>query len=566
LPLVVRVVPDVAGIDKTFDYLVPEPMRGEVRVGTMVRVALHGRRVGAWVVAVDVEPPPGVALKPIAKVTGWGPSGEVIDLARWAAWRWAGRLIHLLGTASPPGAVRALPPPRAERASSDGRAATVTVVRSPPGADVLGLVREAATRGDALIVGPSVDAIRVIGRQLRSEGLPVALAPRDWARCAAGGVSVLGARAAAWAPVPRLSEVIVLDEHDERLKEERAPTWHVREVLVERARRAGVPCTLVSPCPSLESLAVADQVVEPSRVDERAGWPVLDVVDRRAEDVRSGLYSHRFVELLRDRERGKVVCVLNRTGRSRLLACAACGEVARCQRCDAAVQQPERGMLSCARCGTERPALCLACGATHLRNLRVGVSRAREELEALAREPVGELTATTATGLDARVVIGTEAVLHQVEGSAGVVAFLDIDQELLAPRYRAAEQAMGLLALGARLLGPRARGGRLLVQTRDPQHPVLAAVLHADPAGFAEAERANRAALEFPPFTALAAVSGAAAPAFVEGIDRSAVEVLGPADDRWLIRAPDHTILCDTLAATPRLPGRLRVEVDPLRI
>jgi primosomal protein N' (replication factor Y) len=260
------------------------------------------------------------------------------------------------------------------------------------------------------------------------------------------------------------------------------------------------------------------------------------------------------------------VCVLNRTGRSRLLACASCGEVARCQRCDAAVQQPERGLLSCARCGTERPALCLACGATHLRNLRVGVSRAREELEALAGEPVGELTATTGTGLDARVVIGTEAVLHQAGGSAGVVAFLDIDQELLAPRYRAAEQALARLALGARLLGPRQQGGRLLVQTRDPKHPVLAAVLHADPSGFSEGELAARTALGFPPASALAAISGAAAEAYVQGLDRTTVEVLGPADDRWLVRAPDHRTLCDALAAAPRPPGRLRLDVDPLRV
>jgi primosomal protein N' (replication factor Y) len=327
-----------------------------------------------------------------------------------------------------------------------------------------------------------------------------------------------------------------------------------------------VPVTLVSACPSLEALAIADEVVTPSRAEERAGWPVLEVVDRRTEDARSGLYSHRLVDLLRDRARGRVVCVLNRTGRSRLLACAACGEVARCQRCDAAVEQPDRGVLRCGRCGTERPVLCLACGATHLRNLRVGVSRAREELEALAGEPVGEITARGGQDGGARVVIGTEAVLHQVHGQVGVVAFLDIDQELLAPRYRAAEQALGFLALGARLLGPRERGGRLLVQTRDPKHPVLTAVLHADPAAFAEGERAIRSALAFPPFTALASVSGAAAPDYVVGLDRDALEVLGPADDRWLVRAPDHETLCNGLARAPRPPGRLRIDVDPLRI
>src|SRR4051812_14668087 len=155
----------------------------------MVRIALHGRRVGAWVVAVDVEPPAGVALKPIAKVTGWGPAADVIDLARWGAWRWAGRLVNLLDPAAPHGAARSVPAAR-PRDVLPRRAHSVTVVRLAPGADVVPLVRAAATAGDALIVGPSLGGIRAIGRQLRAEGLPVALAPRDWARCAAGGVSV----------------------------------------------------------------------------------------------------------------------------------------------------------------------------------------------------------------------------------------------------------------------------------------------------------------------------------------------------------------------------------------
>ena len=72
----VRVLPDPPAIAKTFDYPVPEAMAGDVRVGSMVRVDLHGRRVGGWVVEVGVEPPPGVTLAPIAKVTGWGPAPD----------------------------------------------------------------------------------------------------------------------------------------------------------------------------------------------------------------------------------------------------------------------------------------------------------------------------------------------------------------------------------------------------------------------------------------------------------------------------------------------------------
>ena len=111
---VVRVLPDVAAIDRTFDYLVPaaweEDGRAElVRVGSQVRVVLAGRRVGGWVVEDDVEPPPGVSLRPLAHLGGLGPDGDVIELARWAAHRWAGRTAALLTTASPANRVRALP-------------------------------------------------------------------------------------------------------------------------------------------------------------------------------------------------------------------------------------------------------------------------------------------------------------------------------------------------------------------------------------------------------------------------------------------------------------------------
>ena len=153
---------------------------------------------------------------------------------------------------------------------------------------------------------------------------------------------------------------------------------------------------------------------------------------------------------------------------------------------------------------------------------------------------------------------------------AHAVAFLDFDQELLAPRHTAGEQALALLARAARLVGGRAAtgggGGRILVQTRLPGHEVLDAVVHADPSRFALVESARRAALRLPPETALAVVSGEAAPAFVEGVAGPDVEVLGPADGRWLVRAPDHAALADALAGAARPPGRLRVEVDPRRM
>jgi primosomal protein N' (replication factor Y) len=96
---------------------------------------------------------------------------------------------------------------------------------------------------------------------------------------------------------------------------------------------------------------------------------------------------------------------------------------------------------------------------------------------------------------------------------------------------------------------------------------VIAAALHADPTLFTESERARRTEMAFPPTRALASVSGPSAPALIEAFGRpDGVEVLGPADDRWLLRAANHDKLCDALAATPRPPGRVRIEVDPARV
>jgi primosomal protein N' (replication factor Y) len=116
-------------------------------------------------------------------------------------------------------------------------------------------------------------------------------------------------------------------------------------------------------------------------------------------------------------------------------------------------------------------------------------------------------------------------------------------------------------------VGGKAGGGRLVVQTHLARHEVVQAALNADPSRVATAERARRAELRFPPVTAMAEVSGAAAGEFVGAIGAQlGVEVLGPSDGRWLVRAPDHRTLCDALAATPRPPGRLRVAVDPPRV
>jgi primosomal protein N' (replication factor Y) len=403
----------------------------------------------------------------------------------------------------------------------------------------------------------------VLAGRLRQAGGDVAILPQEWAQARAGAAVVVGARAAAWGPCPDLAAVVVVDGHDEALAQDPAPTWHAAVVAAERARRAQVPCVVVSACPTLELLA-AGPVRLVDRRRERQGWAALEVLDRRGDDPRQGLYSAQLVSLIRQARR--VVCVLNRTGRARLLACPPCGELARCERCGAALREGEPpAALICPQCGLRRPAVCAACGSTRLRVLRIGVSRARAELETLAGRAVGEVTAASPRVPDTDVLVGTEAVLRRL-GPAdgfGAVAFVDFDQELLAPRVRAGEEALALLAQGSRLV--RGRKGQVLVQTRLPGHAAIRAALLADPAVLAAGEWELRRALRLPPVTAVAVVSGPGAPLYVDALRGGPLEVLGPDGDRWLVKAPDAATLAEGLAAVPRPAARLRVAVDPPR-
>ncbi len=539
-------------------------------MGSMVRIPLAGRRVDGWVTAVEVEPESGVRLVELVKLRGMGPSPELLDLAGWAAWRWAGRRVAFLRAASPERMVAAAakrrprdPVPAGPRdVFDDAFDHGVATVRVAPDDDGLGVALAACRRGDALILTADTARARHLAVALRRAGVSVALAPDEWA-AAAGGATVVGTRSAAWMPMPDLAAVVVIDEHDERFKEERTPAWHAREVALERARRAGVPAVMTSAVPSLEALR-AGPLLRRDRSIERDDWPIVDVLDRRDEDpTKSGPFAADLRRHI-DGDR-RVVCVLNRTGRARLLACAACGELVRSDDGGQIMRLVDDELVS-ADGSERRPVVCTGCGSTTLKTLRMGVERAREELEAFLGEPVDEITAASEQRPQRRVAIGTEAVLHRID-RADVVVFLDFDQELLAVRQRAAEQAMAMISQAARLVGGRGSGGRVVVQTRQPEHEVILAAGRGDPSLVAVAERDRRRPLRLPPYGAQVSISGEGAAALIDSFGTvEGVQVRGPLDDRWLLRAESHAPILDRLAEIERPAARVRIDVDPLRV
>ena len=576
----VRVLPDVPAIDKAFDYSIPQSWiedgkADQIKVGTMVRVPFSGRQVNGWVLEIDIQPEEGINLLPLSKYRSVGPSSEVIDLARWAAHRWAGRLNRFLTTASPPKNVPSLEKRKdgIEKTKTTANETVwlqevvkrkETVLRLPPSQDIVAVASEFVSKGNTLILFPSISGAQKLAAGLKRRGLHVSLMPEQWKNAAVGG-SVVGSRSAAFAPIVDLCAIVVFDEHDASYQEERAPTWNARDVVIERAKRKDIPCVLVSAIPTLEAISWGHQI-KPSRKEERDGWPIVEIIDRRADDpIRSGLLSQKLTSILRDKT-GPVICILNRKGRSRLLACDRCGSLARCEKHFIPLTQKEEHVLECPAGCNDRPVVCDSCGSTRFKNLRAGVARLREELEALSKKKVVEISSDSKGKIpDSDIYIGTEAALHRVDRASHIV-FLEFDQELLAPRFRAAEQAASLLIRSARLIGKRNDGGRLIVQTRQPEHEVLQAVHHANPEKLIEAESERRRLLQLPPYSALAQISGASAPEMVKSLGViPGIEIMGPRDDCWLVRAADSHALSQAISIAGRPKGKIRIEIDPRR-
>jgi primosomal protein N' (replication factor Y) len=318
-------------------------------------------------------------------------------------------------------------------------------------------------------------------------------------------------------------------------------------------------------------------VLVPPAAVERAGWPRTDVVDLRVQPPGTGLLTDDLVDAVRASvdQGAPAVLVLNRRGGVRLLRCDACHELTRWDANgrpvwdDTASDDVEL-----------RPTFCVHCGGQRLRVLSGGVQRLAEHLAArLAGREVAVVDAAVAVAPDAPVLVGTEAVLHRREvrrRRPALVALVDFDAELYAARARAAEQALWLGVRAAHVLAGAPRvSARLVLQTHEPEHEVVRALVDADPGVVAAAELERRRRYDLPPFTAVAQLRGDAsvldaAIDALAALDLAAAGVRADRDgERVLVRAPDGAVLADALRSAQvavRSVGPLRCAVDPPRL
>ena len=564
----VRIVTEVAAVDRPFDYAVTEKT-SQVAVGDRVRVDFNNRSVRGWVTG-EVEADRD--LKPLTKWLGYGPPPALLALLTWASERWYSPLSRFLVSSSPTRLITSLPPRPTKRAlasevMSRSRRATPGVLQLAPTSDPLALVLAAyedtlAREGSLVVLVPTEAWAHRLRGRLEQRGCLVASGEGEWDRMRAGWPVVVGSRGTALAPVPRLAGALIIDADDEAYRSQASPTWDAVTMLRERCRRDGALlwCTSMIPSPAL----LNDGPYE--RDDDLAGgWPRVDVVDRRLSDPHDGVLARVAFEAahraLATGEAVAVCVVLQRLGNGRLLACKKCGELARCAHCGQADEEVG-DQVACVERHELRANFCTSCGATKLKRLRVGVTTLARDVAAQLSQRVSEVTAATDPHATLeRVVVGTEAIFQRVR-RCGVVIFVDFDQYLLAPRESARRTAITAVGKAGRLVGGRREGrGHVVVQTRRGEDPVLAALRDAHFNDIIDEDVAVARLLELPPYGALADVSGEGASDFVGALHDPGVTVT-TSPTSFVLRAKDVMTLTAALRATPRPHAKVRVAVQ----
>ncbi len=441
---------------------------------------------------------------------------------------------------------------------------------------------------------------------------------RLWRMAGEGGVGlVVGARSALFLPYQRLGLIVVDEEHDTSYKQEEGALYNARDMAVLRASIAGCPVVLASATPSLESWANVE-AGKYHRIDLGSRFGTAELPEMRAIDMRGEKLSpNRFVsEPLVAAIRRRIpageqsLLFLNRRGYAPVTLCRACGHQVGCDQCDARmVEHRSQNRLVCHQCGATKPipVVCPACGvAGKMAPVGPGVERLAEEVTTLfpearvtilasdlfgsARALKAEIEQIAAGGAD--IIIGTQIVAkgHNFP-LLTLVGVIDADLGLQGTDLRAAERTFQLMRQVAGRAGRAERSGVALLQTFQPDHPVIRAILGGDEEAFWRAEARERQAAGVPPFGRMAGIilSGPdLAPLFDFGNDlarrdeplrRIGAQVFGPAPApisrvrgrhrvRLLVKAANTAALQAALtewAAAVRCPKgvRMAIDIDP---
>ncbi len=355
-----------------------------------------------------------------------------------------------------------------------------------------------------------------------------------WQTIARGDVQVIvGARSAAFAPTPHLGLIVIDEEHETTFKQDSAPRYHARDVAWQRALAENVPLVLGSATPSLESwqrtVTGEFQCLSlPTRVLDLPMPQVMTVDLRDPGQTRfsRGAISRPMHQAMTAalRDGGQVILLLNRRGFATHIQCPACGFVLKCEHCDLALTyHRQHNTALCHYCDHEEspPTVCPDCKSPAIRYGGLGTQKLEMEVRSRfpdytsARMDVDSMRARGSHDNvlsafqrgEIRILLGTQMIAKGLDfPNVTLVGVVNADTALHLPDFRASERTFQLIAQVAGRTGRGRQGGRVLVQTLNPDHPAIAAAVRHDYEQFANHELALRRAGGYPPYSTMVRV------------------------------------------------------------
>lgn len=342
-------------------------------------------------------------------------------------------------------------------------------------------------------------------------------------------VLVIGARSAVFLPYAQLGLVIVDEEHEPSYKQyDPAPRYNGRDVATVLAGLHGAKTLLGSATPTVETYYKATEgrygLVEMTERYGNVVMPEIDIVDisdaRRRGEVCGSLVRHTILEARETIDRNEQVILFhNRRGFAPIARCKSCEYIPKCTDCDVALTY-HRGInrLVCHYCGTtyQLPSTCPVCKEPTVEIVGYGTERVEDDVDTYfpnARVVRMDLDTTrnkedyskiidNFSAHKADILVGTQMVTKGLDfGDVSLVAVLSADQIINYPDFRSAERAFNMLEQVAGRAGRRNTQGRVVVQTRQADHPILRFLLSHDFRGFFEHELSERRQYGYPPFT-----------------------------------------------------------------
>jgi primosomal protein N' (replication factor Y) len=410
-------------------------------------------------------------------------------------------------------------------------------------------------------------------------GLTEAQRRRNWRRIATGEAQVIvGARSALFLPYPRLSLLVVDEEHEATYKQEEGVCYHARDMAIARGWHGHLPVVLVSATPSLETLYNMEhrqfQRLHLSGRYGEATLPTVALVDMRKEklpatEFLSASLRRAMQEALEKGE--QTLLFLNRRGYAPLVLCRGCGHRFTCSQCSAwLVYHRKRHHLQCHHCGHREafPTACPSCSASEDKLIPCGpgVERIAEE----ARHLFPEARIATMTSDEGGEFRKAAEIIERMEAGAidiligtqmlakgyhfprlTLVGVVDADMGLTGGDLRAGERTFQLLMQIGGRAGRESSPGRVMLQSFTPEHPLLQALARHDTKGFLALEVAGRKRAAMPPYGRLASV-------ILDGVSEEKVRVTGRKLVAAAPPAPGIHVLGPAPAPLSRLQGKFR--------